>query len=408
MRIAGAPWPPHHLDNIMIKLCFYVLIGLYGLALSAAPAVKDIEAVIQRGDFAAAEQMLDEVLREKPESAKAHYFQAQVQARRLDYRSALAHLEQARALDPKLAFAVPEKFNALWAELQKRQALLAEPRPPAPPPAQQRNPPPRPAAASNRGAVYAFLGVIAVIALLMAWSRRNKRKAQSLMRKREEAARRRYLAELLALNEEARRAEILAKTSDSPHRGIWLEHIEQARAQNADWIARIKDPSAKLDERALDEHFQAVRALLGGVQQGVPPERLEEEIAKAHAQAAASRAVPGVQAGALSSYGARAAHASEAAPRVIAESGAQDLRQAVLCEVLRHSGDPAYPRHTPGERMPSASNADPEFDFGRAAGESEPDSAIADLFDWGSSSSASSGWTDSASGDGGGSAKEDW
>ncbi|MDD2547122.1 MAG: tetratricopeptide repeat protein [Burkholderiaceae bacterium] len=71
----------------------------------ALPAPKDIEAAVRQGQFAQAESMLREVLKEKPLSAKAHYELGQVLAREQRYLEAQQALLQAQKLDPALKFA---------------------------------------------------------------------------------------------------------------------------------------------------------------------------------------------------------------------------------------------------------------------------------------------------------------
>jgi len=78
----------------------------------ALPSPKDITAAVEAGDLARAESLLHEVLKEKPNSAKAHYELGEVLARAKRYDEALAQLNQARAIDPALKFASsPEKFS---------------------------------------------------------------------------------------------------------------------------------------------------------------------------------------------------------------------------------------------------------------------------------------------------------
>ena len=92
-------------------ICIPVLALACSLAL-ALPSPKDITAAVESGDLARAETLLQEVLKEKPNSAKAHYELGEVLARAKRYDEALAQLNQARAIDPALKFASsPEKFS---------------------------------------------------------------------------------------------------------------------------------------------------------------------------------------------------------------------------------------------------------------------------------------------------------
>lgn len=93
----------------------WLSMGFLALACSLAlalPSPKDISAAVEAGDLARAETLLHEVLKEKPNSAKAHYELGEVLARAKRYDEALAQLNQARAMDPALKFASsPEKFT---------------------------------------------------------------------------------------------------------------------------------------------------------------------------------------------------------------------------------------------------------------------------------------------------------
>jgi hypothetical protein len=112
--------PLHILANRSLKRFFQALIvGALALMTSLAlalPAPKDIEQAVQAGNFQQAETLLREVLREKPESAKAHYELGQVLARQSRMPEAHKALVRAQELDPTLKFTnQPEKFRDLFA-----------------------------------------------------------------------------------------------------------------------------------------------------------------------------------------------------------------------------------------------------------------------------------------------------
>jgi tetratricopeptide (TPR) repeat protein len=89
----------------------------------ALPSPKDIEAALNAGQTAQAESMLREVLKEKPQSAKAHYELGQVLAREGRYDQALGELRQAESIDPGLKFAhSPEQFHRIVAEVKELDA----------------------------------------------------------------------------------------------------------------------------------------------------------------------------------------------------------------------------------------------------------------------------------------------
>jgi tetratricopeptide (TPR) repeat protein len=91
-----------------------------GLCL-ALPAPHDIEQAVAQGHLTQAEQMLREVIAEKPGSAKAHYELAQVLSRQGQHSQALQAIGQARALDPSLKFAQSaDKFNAVARAIEQQ------------------------------------------------------------------------------------------------------------------------------------------------------------------------------------------------------------------------------------------------------------------------------------------------
>lgn len=87
----------------------------------ALPAPHDIEQAVAQGHLSQAEQMLREVIAEKPGSAKAHYELAQVLAREGQHGQALQAIRQARELDPTLKFAPsPDKFKAVAQTIEQQ------------------------------------------------------------------------------------------------------------------------------------------------------------------------------------------------------------------------------------------------------------------------------------------------
>lgn len=108
----------------MKKFLFaFFLVFVSSLAL-ALPTPKEIESAVRGGQLSQAESMLREVLREKPNSARAHYEIGQVlvlQGRKIEGRE---ELESAQRLDPSLKFAgSPQRFH----EVMKRTAAPAVP-----------------------------------------------------------------------------------------------------------------------------------------------------------------------------------------------------------------------------------------------------------------------------------------
>ena len=88
--------------------------GLCALAW-ALPTPQDIEAAVNSGKLAQAESMLREVIKEKPNSAKAHYELGQVLARETRYAEAQTELVRAKEIDPSMKFAQSaDKYNEVF------------------------------------------------------------------------------------------------------------------------------------------------------------------------------------------------------------------------------------------------------------------------------------------------------
>ena len=98
--------------------------GLAGLALAQGePTIKQIYETAQSGQVEKARQMTQQVLRDHPKSAKAHFVMAELDANQGRAAEARDQLSQAEALAPGLPFARPEVVQALRAKLSAKPAL---------------------------------------------------------------------------------------------------------------------------------------------------------------------------------------------------------------------------------------------------------------------------------------------
>ena len=184
----------HTLANRPLKrLLQALLMGALALLTSMAfalPAPKEIEQAVQAGNYQQAETMVREVLREKPESAKAHYELGQILARQSRMPEAHKALVRAQELDPALKFTnQPEKFRDLFARTGAPGAGVTvssglHSTPVATPSAGQsaNNPQQRPAAAEGIGSSipmsYVWIGLIGVGILAFLLVRNARHAAQ--------------------------------------------------------------------------------------------------------------------------------------------------------------------------------------------------------------------------------------
>lgn len=89
----------------MRKRILPLLALLPPLVLAAPPSMNDVQSALRAQNYPQASALLEAVLREKPDSAKALYLYAQVKAKQNDSAAARALLERAKRADPTLAFA---------------------------------------------------------------------------------------------------------------------------------------------------------------------------------------------------------------------------------------------------------------------------------------------------------------
>ncbi len=111
---------------------FLVAAALSALAFSASalPTVDEVQATVARGDYAQAEAMMREVVAAKPGSARGHYVYAEILAHDRHFAQAADELTKARAIDPALRFAQPEKVRAFSQLLEQEQAAARKATPP--------------------------------------------------------------------------------------------------------------------------------------------------------------------------------------------------------------------------------------------------------------------------------------
>jgi tetratricopeptide (TPR) repeat protein len=89
----------------------------WALPILAAPSVSDVEALISKRDLAGARAAIEQVLQEKPSSAKAYYLYAQTLHAQGHQDEARKALGKAELLSPRLDFANPKYLAKLKGEL---------------------------------------------------------------------------------------------------------------------------------------------------------------------------------------------------------------------------------------------------------------------------------------------------
>ncbi len=88
-----------------------------GRAADADPTMHQIYEAAEGGRLDQAQQMIEQVLRDHPTSAKAHFVQAELYAREGKLGPARSEFKQAETLEPGLPFAKPQSVQSLEAQI---------------------------------------------------------------------------------------------------------------------------------------------------------------------------------------------------------------------------------------------------------------------------------------------------
>lgn len=111
----------------MKKILFAALIVLFStFSFSAEPSLHDVYTVIESGQLDQADAMMSQVIKNHPESAKAHFVLAELRLKQHRMDAAREELTTAEKLSPGLSFAKPEAVahlrNSLYATNHQGQA----------------------------------------------------------------------------------------------------------------------------------------------------------------------------------------------------------------------------------------------------------------------------------------------
>lgn len=105
----------------LLAMLAFVAMGLVSAAAFALPSVTEVQAEVQKGNYAQAEVLMRDVVAAKPGSAKAHYVYAEILAHNKRFEFALQEARLAQQLDPALGFTQPEKFRSFEQLLEREQ-----------------------------------------------------------------------------------------------------------------------------------------------------------------------------------------------------------------------------------------------------------------------------------------------
>lgn len=117
------------LKTIQTHFVLIVAFAFAGPVLAQAdPTLHQIYEAAQSGHLAQAQQMMNQVLRDHPQSGKAHYVAAELYAREGNVPPARQELAKAQSLEPGLPFAKVDSVRALERELAAGRTMGMSPR----------------------------------------------------------------------------------------------------------------------------------------------------------------------------------------------------------------------------------------------------------------------------------------
>jgi hypothetical protein len=105
--------------RIAAPLVLVTALACAGPVLAADPTVDQVYQAARSGHLDEAQQLMNQVLRDHPNSAKAHFVEAEISARAANFPRAREELAKAQQLDPSGAFAKPESLASLQRELAR-------------------------------------------------------------------------------------------------------------------------------------------------------------------------------------------------------------------------------------------------------------------------------------------------
>ncbi|MGA8864103.1 MAG: tetratricopeptide repeat protein [Gallionella sp.] len=111
------------LRNVVAVFTFFVALLMAGAVFADdSPTLHQIYDAAQAGRLNDAQGMINQVLKEHPNSAKAHYVDAEILAKTGNMNQARAEFANAERLDPGLPFATPQAVQNLKSMLSASQA----------------------------------------------------------------------------------------------------------------------------------------------------------------------------------------------------------------------------------------------------------------------------------------------
>ncbi|HWU01794.1 MAG TPA: tetratricopeptide repeat protein [Novosphingobium sp.] len=115
-----------------------LMVSVPGAALAASPTLAEVSAAAHAGQVDKALDMMGQVLKDHPDSAKAHFVEAELLAKQRRYAEARTELAKAESLKPGLPFVRAQSVTALKQQLNGGPAATTATTQGSEAPAQQR------------------------------------------------------------------------------------------------------------------------------------------------------------------------------------------------------------------------------------------------------------------------------
>jgi hypothetical protein len=159
------------LKRFAAPLALVVTLACVGPVLAADPTVDQVYQAARAGHLDEAQQLMDQVLKDHPTSAKAHFVEAELSAKAGNLARSRTELATAQRLDPSGAFAKPEALASLQRELAGGGGTMRGPTgyyPAAP----------RPVAVERRSSFPWPIILLVVAGVVIAWALLSRRRQQ--------------------------------------------------------------------------------------------------------------------------------------------------------------------------------------------------------------------------------------
>jgi uncharacterized protein len=109
--------------RIAAPLVLVMALACAGPVLAADPTIHQVYEAANSGHLEQAQQLMNQVLRDHPDSAKAHFVEAEISAKAANFPRAREELAKAQQLDPSGAYAEPQALAKLQRELARGTAV---------------------------------------------------------------------------------------------------------------------------------------------------------------------------------------------------------------------------------------------------------------------------------------------